>query len=288
MLAGSLSLSGCMNDSDVKDSDDNNASDEEIVVMQVALQANMSRDMGWGTCGTSPWNKGCATSRTWWGYDLENFIIKNLIIVPDGENRWVLTNNQDALEKYAEDHDINLEPFSADMYYTDDNGVRYDGGKYQKAAIDFSVIEDCSGSVDTELNYAQIMGEVVDNNIELVFSIDAKETENGVCTNYPFSYNVTNWRWAVSSVLTGDTNNMTINLTDAENTPAAEEADKNGIIDYNGTYYKEFSGDTNPSPQNRDHVAGNITLTCMKYRNGEPLNSPDALTNCPWNEIIYQ
>jgi len=221
----------------------------EPVLGAVASSARLTRTPGDGSCGIEPWRpEACTLGVTWWGLQLSASAHTKVLVIPDGEDRWVITNHPDVVSRYGYDP-ADFRPST----------------RYREAAIEF-VLPECEGtiSVEDDFNF-QVMGTYEDGQIELILSADPQEHIEGHCGVAGFAYDLNNllYGWAVA--LSGDPFDLTGTLTEADLTAAGE-------------YRREYVVDTNPSPENRDHVTATLEFMCME-KEREGVYRPIA---CPW------
>jgi len=244
-------------------SEDSVTADAELSYAEVVVDGTVVRDGGQGTCGEQPWAQDCTTYRLWWGQTLRAAFHAELVVIPDGENRWVITNNEDVLKNYS-----NL-PLSLETY----NDIR--SGSYLLAipTIDFGSTMGCSGAIKMSAkNFnTQVMGVARDGYVKLVMFPQAVETITGTCGTIVLNQETTTWRWAVSAALAGDPEDMTVILGYEEFIPAGTEQPFS-------SYEKYIKKDVNPSPQNRDHAEVTLLLNC-KDKDG-------VYTDCPWASMV--
>lgn len=65
----------------------------EVMYGYVYSTVTLDRTPGQGDCGTGPWaDPYCTSIKIWWKVQLQAFAMTPVLIIPDGENRWVITN----------------------------------------------------------------------------------------------------------------------------------------------------------------------------------------------------
>jgi len=235
--------------------------DQEMYFATLTVDGTVVRDGGQGTCGTEPWSIGCNTYRVWWGQTLSAAFQSELIIVPDGVDRWVITNNEDTLSEYSL-------PQPAEVYNNPDSGL------YRLPTIDFSSTPGCSGAISGSKFATQVMGVARDGYVKLVISPQAVENISGKCGDVDLNQETTTWRWGVAAALAGDPEDMTVILGEEEFIPVNSKASIGGGNNLVSYYWKEVTTDTNPSPQNRDHVEATLLFVCNDADNQQ--------IDCPW------
>lgn len=269
-LSTILLLSGC---NVLNNNDNTNSPAADIYYGKITVNGKVIRDNGEGDCGISPWSEGCTTSRNWWGLELRANAYGDFLIIPDGDGRWVLTNIPETLNKYS-----NLGISSDDFNAKEGN---YDSASF--AGIDFSSTYGCAGGIKLSGDNfnTQVMGTAKYNYINITLSPQATEKITGSCgPNANFDQETTNWRWAVSAVVSGNPNDMTILLGPEDYRPEGISSPTNEGTTFNniGYYIRQFTGDTNPSPQNRDHATVLAQLQCYSDKELKE----EAI--CPWNK----
>lgn len=252
LLVAMIIISGCSVPF-VSNNNDNSNIDttQEATMGVVTINSSMVRGAGSGSCGVYPWSKDCTTYRVWWGMNLEANSTSRVLIIPDGEDRWVITNNADVVKDY---------PQYSSLFTSTPSG------RYTTATIDFSATDGCSGTISAGSFNMQIMGVRVYDNLKLIFSPDATENITGSCGSIPLNYTQTNWRWDTAMALSGNADDMTAILF----------SDDYKIETSLGTYQHTYEIDTNPSPENRDHVKASVSMYCI--------GADDVQTNCPWDK----
>lgn len=263
---------GCssINNKNEADNNDTNSAKQDLYYGMVYINGKVIRDNGQGSCGIDPWFEQCTGWRNWWGQTLKANALGKFVIIPDGEDRWVLTNIPDALAKYPS---LNSNDFNQPdgIYETSDF-----------ASIDFSSTMGCSGDIKLtgDKFNTQVMGTAKYNYINITLSPQATERITGTCGMKSFDYTTSTWRWGVSAIVSGDANDMTILLGSEDyqaSGAASQTASGNNVSDV-GYYKREFQGDTNPSPENRDHVTATVSLICAST------SDMSELVECPWNK----
>jgi hypothetical protein len=247
-------------DSDDKDDDDGTTpvvpkkdEDGEVIVGYVYAHVTLDRTPGEGDCGVSPWgdDPGCAMGiKIWWGQHLKILAASPVLVIPDGQDRWVITNHGDVTSEYG----IDL------------TSVAEKDGEYQEVAVDFSPTPECSGTIEGNPFDFQVMGSRQEGQIELIMSANPTEHIYGDCAGTDFDQqNLTNMLWGWAAAISGDPLDLTGVLTD-------------GDMETPGSYFHEFVTDTNPSPENRDHVVAQLGFMCIERESDAVLSS----VACPW------
>lgn len=222
----------------------------EVVLGAVASSAQLIRDVGDGDCGIEPWRgSDCISLKYWWGLQLSIEAHTKVLVIPDGADRWVITNHSDVVSRYG----YNPADFQPSTYY-------------HTATIDFGTHTECSGTIRGEDGFDfQVMGTRENGQIELILSADPQEHTEGHCGVASFAYDTTHMLYGWAVALSGDPFDLTGTLTEADLTAAGE-------------YRREYVADTNPSPENRDHVTATLEFMCME-KEREGVYRPIA---CPW------
>lgn len=213
---------------------------------------SLDRDPGQGNCGTGPWaDPNCIDIKIWWKMQLEAYALSPVLIIPDGENRWVITNMGSVGEKYG----VSL-PDSSNL------------GEYTSMLLDPSVTHpECTVFKFEGADFSfQIMGTRENGLTELILSSNAIESTEGTCMQAAFAYDTT-WLlngWAAG--LSGDPTDLRVELNDT-------------FMDSPGQYTFSRNTDTNPSPENRDHVSVELGFLCTESITGSGVSQTIP---CPW------
>jgi len=231
------------------------ASQGEVMVGAIDAHILLNRDPGFGSCGIDPWKSSlCTNGANWWGLRLEAASINLVLIIPDGENRWVLTNNPDVLTAYG----YNPDDFKPNGYYQD------------AAITDYAGDDECHAKIWGNQFAALPMATYENGQFVITFSFDTQPQEymTGACGRADFTWELSNLLYGWGAAISGDPLDYTTTLT---------EADADGL----GVYRHTFKVDTNPSPENRDHVEVMVEVACFKP---VPDQGPGAYnqTPCPW------
>ncbi len=223
---------------------------ESVVQGYVYSRAVLDREMSIGDCGVAPWTPSTCMGPPvhWWGMHLEGVVNLPVIIVPDGENRWVVTNAHEVVDDYGF--------LSADF--------DYNRGKYQAASIDPSLTPGCTAELQGKDFSMQVSGERVGDELTLIFSGEPTEAMSGNCNGATFSWENHNLLYGWASAMSHDPMDMTAVMSELNK-------------ESKGVYHKTFIFDTNPSPENRDHVEVELQFMCVKQlaESAEPVA-------CPW------
>ena len=217
----------------------------------VYAEIDLERTAGEGDCGNAPWySADCTSLKIWWGLDLRAVAQSAVLIIPDGNNRWVVTNHPDVVSKY----NIDL------------NNFLPANGDFQSAAIDFSPVPECSGEIEvTDFNF-QVMGTYEGGGLELILSANPEEFVEGSCAGTGFSYNTSDLQYGWAVTLSGDPLDLSFDMNDT-------------FKDQYGKYTFEVEIDTNPSPENRDHVRSLLEFMCIAT---QPASVMEPIP-CPWD-----
>lgn len=213
----------------------------------------IARDAGEGSCGIEPWySSDCSSLKIWWGLDLDAVAESAVLIIPDGDRRWVVSNHADVASKY----DINLNDFFNNA-----------GGRFNRAAIDFSPVPECSGEIEvTDFNF-QVMGTREGDLLELILSASPEEFVSGSCAGTGFSYDTTDLLYSWASALSGNPLDLRFQFNDT-------------FLQQPGNYAFDIEMHTKPSPGNRDHVSTRLEFICV----GSQPSSVMEPVPCPWEQ----
>lgn len=218
----------------------------------VYAEVDLDRTAGEGDCGTDPWySPDCTSMKIWWGLDLSAVTSSAVLIIPDGNDRWVVTNHQDVVSKY----NIDLNSFLPAV------------GSFNNAAIDFSPVPECSGEIDVSDFDFQVMGTREGGILELILSANPEEHVEGSCAGTGFTYNTTDLLYGWAAALSGDPLDLSFDANDT-------------FKDQYGKYTFEVEIDTNPSPENRDHVRTLLEFMCVAT---QPASVMEPIP-CPWDK----
>lgn len=238
---------------------------EELAYGFVSSTVWFKREMGLGDCGVDPWfTEGCleiAPSK-WWGQHLRIEAFTPVLIIPDGVNRWVITNQPETLSKYGFDQEKLIPRFA----------------KYAEASIDFGVTPECSGQIEGNDFHFQVMCTYEDGEIELILSANPQEHIWGECAGVDFEQHPTHLLYAWGVALSGDPHDLTGVLHKRDRSKGNPS-----------TYQHDFTTNTNPSPEERDLVKASLSLQCVEYitkggsADNEKRSKTIPPTNCPWD-----
>lgn len=226
--------------------------DRAVLSGIVNTTVTLDRQMGSGDCGVDPWRpENCSMPPVhWWGLHLEASAHTPVLIIPDGENRWVVTNMPETVSQYGYD--------AASFNRTN--------GKYDVASIDPSINPECNASISGQDFGLQVMGTVQSGQIELILSTEPHELINGNCMQAGFSWDTTTLLHGWAAVMSGDPYDLTGVLLFANRTGEA------------GVYSNTFMGEVNPSPEKRDKVTATLEFWCVEQSSAQ-VQSP---ISCPW------
>jgi len=250
-----------VDEEDASDSSDAEAEDTkppeqdsqaQATVGVVYAEVDLDRTAGNGDCGIDPWySSDCASMKTWWGLDIKAIAETTVLIIPDGDQRWVVTNHPDVVSKY----NIDLNSFLATR------------GVIQSASIDFSPVPECSGEITMDDFNFQVMGTRQGGSLEIILSANPEEFVEGSCAGTGFSYTTTHLLYDWAAALSGDPLDLSFEMNDTFKVQP-------------GQYSFEIEFDTNPSPENRDHVHTMLEFMCIASQQASVME-PIA---CPWEQ----
>jgi len=222
--------------------------DGEVTYGYVYSVVTLDRKAGQGDCGIDPWySPDCSVMAIWWDMHLQAFASTHVIIIPDGQERWVITNHEDVASKY---------------------GIQLAGGsgEYQTITFDPAVTNpECSGEIEGKPFHFQVMGTRENGFTELILSADPVEHAWGSCMQAGFD-------WETSHLLYGWAEAISGNPTDLR----VEMGDSFRELPGQYTFLREI--DTNPSPEKRDHVKAELGFLCT----GDTTSGTAAPAPCPW------
>ena len=223
---------------------------KEISYGYVYSSISLDRDAGTGDCGIDPWyTSECSAVRIWWDMHMTAFASTPVLIIPDGENRWVITNNADVASKSGK-------------------SLSGGGGEYQSIALNPEVTNpECGGSVEGRDFDFQVMGTRENGLTELILSANPVEHSSGSCMSTPYEWNTSFLLYGWSVALSNDPNDLSFQLNDTFREQAGQYTFKNEI-------------NTNPSPENRDHVKVELGFLCTASAS----NNISAPIPCPWEK----
>jgi len=228
------------------------ASDRSVLTGIVYATVTLERQMGSGNCGVAPWQpENCTIPPVhWWGLHLEAAAHTPVLIIPDGDNRWVVTNQPETVSRYGYDA----------------TSFNQANGKYNAATIDPSINPECKASISGQDFGLQVMGTVEGGQIELILSAEPRESIQGSCMQAGFSWDTTTLLHGWAAVMSGDPYDLTGVLLFANRTGEA------------GVYSNTFMGEVNPSPEKRDKVTATLEFWCVEQSSAQ-VQSPIP---CPW------
>ncbi len=224
----------------------------EVMFGYVFSSISLDRDPGQGDCGIGPWaDPYCTSLKIWWKMQLKAFAMSPVLIIPDGENRWVITNLGAVAEKYS----VSL-PDSSDL------------GTYQYMFLDPSVTNpECTVAQFEGADFSfQVMGTRENGLTELIISSNAIESTAGNCMQAAFAYETTYLLNGWAAGLSGDPMDLRVELNDT-------------FMNAPGQYTFINTIDTNPSPENRDHVRVELGFYCTDSISGPGVHESIP---CPW------
>jgi|GEM_PF-3012118 len=224
----------------------------EVLFGYVYSSISLDRDAGQGDCGTGPWaDPYCSTVKIWWKVQLQASAKTPVLIIPDGEKRWVITNMGSVADKYG----LSL-PDSSNL------------GTYTSMLMDPSVTNpECSVTQFLGSAFSfQVMGTRENGLTELILSANPVESTQGNCMQAAFAYETTYLLNGWAAGLSGDPTDLRVELNDT-------------FMDGPGQYTFVRTTDTNPSPGNRDHVRVELGFVCTDVLVGS--GSPQIVP-CPW------
>jgi len=209
----------------------------------------LDRTAGNGDCGIDPWfSPDCTMGvKIWWDLHMEAYAATPLVIIPDGANRWVISNHSDVASKYG----LQLSPAT---------------GVYRSISINPGLTNpECSATIEGSPFDFQVMGTRAEGLTELILSANPVEHIQGSCMQAGFDWETTHLLFGWAAALSGVPTNLRVQLNDT-------------FKETTGQYTFKNSVDTNPSPQNRDHVVVELGLLCTQ----SAAAGDAAPAACPW------
>jgi len=209
----------------------------------------LDRTAGNGDCGIDPWfSPDCTMGvKIWWDMHLDAYATTPLVILPDGANRWVITNHSDVASKYG----LQLSPAS---------------GVYRSVSINPGLTNpECTATIEGNNFDFQVMGTRAEDLTELILSANPVEHVQGSCMQAGFDWETSHLLYGWAAALSGVPTDLRVQLNDTFKESA-------------GQYTFANSVDTNPSPQNRDHVEVELGLLCTQ----SAAAGEAAPVACPW------
>lgn len=228
----------------------------EMMTGVVIVEVQLDRTPGLGDCGIEPWYSSDCTMNTkyWWGLHAKASASAPVLIVADGQDRWVITSDRDAAAKYG----INL----------DDHDYSPFDGRYLEISIDPKATNpECSASIEGQDFSFEVMGAREEGVAELIFSANPVEHIWGSCGQAGFDWETEYLRYAWAAAMLRDPSNLSFQMNETFHSAP-------------GTYQFNVAMDVNPSPENRDHVTVSIEFLCMAQEAANVL-APSA---CPWEK----
>ncbi len=226
----------------------------EAVLVSISAYVDFSRDGGLGDCGQEPWlADDCTSSKDWWGIDCYLVVHIAAIAIKDGDNRWVITNQEDMISRFGfSDEPVFSEPSS--VYY-DDLELTY-------------VTPPCIANISGIGFEPGVLGTVENGIIDLTYLGEPQIRVWGSCGQATFDWTTDALKYAWGMAVSGDPMDLTgkIYLDDKQ---------------FAGSYEHKYSVDTNPSPDNRDHADVTLGFSCISQGSTEP-NGVYRNTACPW------
>ena len=222
------------------------------VIGFVYAEISLDRTPGSGDCGIDPWYTPDCTMgiRIWWDMHMKAIASTPVLIIPDGPDRWVITNHTDISDQY----DINLNDF-ADS-----------GGKYTEISLDPTVTNpECAATIEGPEFDFQVMGTRENGLTELILSANATEFTQGSCMQAGFDWETNFLLYGWAAALSSDPLDLSFEMNDTFRTAP-------------GNYVFQNEIDTNPSPDKRDHVTTRLEFMCLSQETLH-VQSPVA---CPW------
>ncbi len=226
----------------------------EVMTGVVTVEVQLDRTPGIGDCGVEPWYSSDCTMdiKYWWGLHAKASASAPVLIVPDGQDRWVITSDQSVAAKYG----VPLESYSP-----------FDG-RYLEISVDPKTTNpECSASIEGQDFDFEVMGAREEGVTELIFSANPVEHVWGSCGQAGFDWETESLRYGWAAAMLRDPSNLSFQMNETFHSAP-------------GTYRFEVTTDVNPSPENRDHVTVSIEFLCM----GQEAANVLAPTACPWEE----
>ncbi len=217
------------------------------VFAQVYVEVQVSRDDGVGDCSMPPWG-------------VDHIAGGDFNCVPP--KYWYGYNLKATAFQL-----LQLTPAGENAWLI--AGAKPGGGTYQEAAHWSDGQRVCWPTAISGQTFGlDANGNYQDDKIELTFLAEPKETSDWVCDGgqaYVRETTLLLIDWAIA--MSGDYTNLSATLDS-----------RHRVAD--GFYRHEFTMDTNPSPNNRDHVTATLEFSCV-----EPQQAGTYTTvACPWEE----
>jgi len=228
----------------------------EVAFADIVAFVTLDRDPGRGTCGQAPWrSEDCTKGADWWGLHYKAATVNLVLVIPDGPNRWVLTNHPDVVQAYG---------FEASLFEST--------GYYQAAEItSYAGHEECHAQTEGNSFRTLALATYENGQITVTYSFSQPPQEHtwGACATANFDWHLSNVLYGWGVALSGSPTDLTATLTQADRRQE-------------GIYEHIFRADTNPSPENRDHVQVVVQVLCMTP-DDEALTTLSG-TACPWEK----
>ena len=180
-------------------------------------------------------------------------------MVPQSENKWLLTSDPGIIAQYG-----------YDIYHYNSEGV-YKEAQY----TDYAGDDECHAEIQGNTFVPRPLAVYEDGRIAITFNFDTPPQEyvTGACASAGFEWQLSDLLYGWSAALSGSPQDTSGILT---------QADAGQL----GAYSHTFTADTNPSPENRDHVQVTIDIICMKYdpNNSDAQATAYIQTACPWQQ----
>jgi len=221
--------------------------DSELTYGYVYSVVTLDRKAGSGDCGVDPWySSDCSVMKIWWDMHIQAYASAPVLIIPDGQERWVITNNEDTTGKYG----VSLPG----------------GGEYRSIMMNPSVTNpECSGEIEGKPFHFQVMGTRENAFTELILSANPVEHAWGSCMQAGFDWESSHLLFGWAEALSGNPTDLRVELNDT-------------FRELPGQYAFSREIDTNPSPEKRDHVKAELGFICT----GSAVGETTAPVPCPW------
>jgi len=222
----------------------------EVAYGYIYSVITLDRTAGTGDCGVDPWySSDCSVMKIWWDMHAKALASTFVMIVPDGQDRWVITNQPDATAKYG----VTLSRGS---------------GEYQSITLNPGLTNpECSGSIEGKSFDFQVMGTRENGVTELILSANPVEHAWGSCMQAGFDWETSHLLYGWAAAVSGDPNDLRVELNDT-------------FRELPGQYAFVRTTDTNPSPENRDHVSVEVGFLCT----GSISSGTATPIACPWEK----
>jgi len=221
---------------------------EKVAYGYVYSTITLDRTAGTGDCGVAPWySPDCSVMKIWWDMHTQVFASTPVLIIPDGQERWVITNHEDVSSTL---------------------GIELAGGagEYQSITLNPAVTNpECSGSIEGKPFHFQVIGARENGLTELILSANPVEHAWGTCMEAGFDWETSHLLYGWAEALSGNPTDLRIELNDSFREAPGQY-----------TFTREIN--TNPSPEKRDHVKVEFGFLCT----GGSASSLAAPVACPW------